>query len=151
MKNNRLIMHDIIWVHPISERKKTTMPSLICRFLTYNGNSDSFFLYYCDQGSILLSVLVDIGLVILSSYLMVTFKKDPAVWDDEVTSLGQGDSALRNCSALQCSKVLTAVEPSHWCGFSFSAVTLAAITWLPVIPSLSPEGFSESRVCLGRG
>lgn len=64
---------------PSQKEKKTTMPSLICRFLTYNGNSDSFFLYYCDQGSILLSVLVDIGLVILSSYLMVTFKKDPAV------------------------------------------------------------------------
>lgn len=44
MKINRLIMHNIVWVLPIPERKKTAMSSFACRLLTYNVNSNNAFI-----------------------------------------------------------------------------------------------------------
>lgn len=78
---------------------------------------------------------------------MVTFKEGPAVWDDEVTALGQGDNALRYCSALWCSKVLNVVEPSHRCLLFFCCgYCCHQLTSFDIFP---PEGFLKKQSLSG--
>lgn len=57
------------------------------------------------------------------------------MWDNEVAALGQGNGVLGFLSAIQGSKVLNVVEPSHQSVLSSSAVTIAATNWLPLMVS----------------